>query len=362
MSIVNRLLWASFFHILVFVNIGHAQEKGGPTVNIALVAADNVSWVQDVQQKLIATGQFSSVSIIQADTVTPTLSVLQAFDAVLVWSDIGFQNSALLGDNLADYVDSGGGVVVAVFTLGTVPLSGRFNSTYQAITQGTLTAGGGGNKLLGTIFDPGHPILNGVTSFDGGTTSFRSTGTLTAGATRIADWTDGNILIATKDVNGTKRADLGFFPPSTGCRSDFWVASTDGDLLMANALLWVSSTPFTGNIVSSVSPLQNELSVDKNTSIQVVFTDSLNPATVTASNIDVTGTFSGVHTNVAYDEPTKTLTITPDISFTSGEVVRVTLTSGIESPAGNPLTPFTWEFVVESPSGSGIFGASVIKP
>ena len=48
-------------------------------------------------------------------------------------------------------------------------------------------------------------------------------------------------MVATKQINGGKRADLGFFPPSTDSFSYGWDSSTDGDLLMANSLLWVSS-------------------------------------------------------------------------------------------------------------------------
>jgi hypothetical protein len=59
------------------------------------------------------------------------------------------------------------------------------------------------------------------------------------GAVRIADWTDERPLVATKIINGARRADLGFYPPSSDARDGFWKTDTDGALLMANALNWV---------------------------------------------------------------------------------------------------------------------------
>src|ERR1051325_5999385 len=40
---------------------------------------------------------------------------------------------------------------------------------------------------------------------------------------------------------GVNRVDLDFFPPSDSMRADFWVATTQGGLIMANALTYVSS-------------------------------------------------------------------------------------------------------------------------
>jgi hypothetical protein len=161
------------------------------------------------------------------------------FEAVLVWSDYGFNNANELGNNLADYVDAGGGVVCAMFTVGSVSLSGRFHAeNYWAIYPESNSSG---YATLGTVYDNNHPILDNVESFNGGNSSWRpSTFGISDGATRVADWSDGKPLIATKQINGVNRADLGLFPPSSDISSSFWDSNTDGDLLMANSLLWVS--------------------------------------------------------------------------------------------------------------------------
>jgi hypothetical protein len=84
--------------------------------------------------------------------------------------------------------------------------------------------------------------MQGVSSFDGGSFSARPQNTnISPGSTLVAEWSDGRLLVVTKTIGGVQRADLGFYPPSSDVRSDFWVSSTDGALLMANALTWVAS-------------------------------------------------------------------------------------------------------------------------
>src|SRR5438270_13898035 len=68
---------------------------------IALVAADSSTYVNDVQSKLLATGRFGQVDIIDAHSTTPTVEQLRAYKSVLVWSDSGFADASALGNNLA---------------------------------------------------------------------------------------------------------------------------------------------------------------------------------------------------------------------------------------------------------------------
>ena len=58
----------------------------------------------------------SSVYHIDGSAMTPSLPQLSSYDAVLVFtSGVGFLDNVTLGDNLADYVDNWGGVVVGTF-------------------------------------------------------------------------------------------------------------------------------------------------------------------------------------------------------------------------------------------------------
>ncbi len=217
--------------------VGFAQAP-----NVMILAADDQTWANEVKSKLQATGLLGTIDVVDARSVTPTVAQMQTYKAILTWSDYSYGNGTTLGNNLASYVDGGGGLVVAVFANASIPLSGNINTaTYQVLvpagqTQGTMLT-------MGTVLLPSHPIMLGVTSFNGGTSTYKSTSTtLTSGSYRIANYSNGDPLIMAKDNVGpmnAKRVDLNFFPPSTDSRSDFWQASTSGARIMANALLYV---------------------------------------------------------------------------------------------------------------------------
>jgi hypothetical protein len=217
-----------------------------------LGAASTTSWNTDVQAKLNATGAFSSVTTIDLKTTTPTLAQLQGYSAVLVYTDSGVLDGATLGNNLADYVDAGGGVVMAVFAVASVPIGGRFNSQdYYALEP--LNQAEPGNLTLGTIHEIGSPLLTGVSSFNGGSSSYYGTGNLNAAAVDVVDWSNGRPLIARRTISGHRRVDLNFYPPSSDARSDFWLAGTDGAKIMANALLYVAGSSVSVPSLSSIA-------------------------------------------------------------------------------------------------------------
>ena len=208
----------------------------GPTV--AAIGADDPSFQDDVVAKLAATCLFTQVDEIDAFAGTPTLGTLNAYDAVLVYSDMPFADNVAMGNVLADYVDGGGRVVVGAFSFmpsGVVPqgIGGRLSTGgYLPFTQGSIFLGGGDHLVLEADL-PQSPYLTGVDSFDGGLVSYSNQVGLTSGATQIAHWSDSSPLVAVKgDVVG-----LNLYPPSSDAHGAFWDASTDGDILMANALL-----------------------------------------------------------------------------------------------------------------------------
>jgi len=211
-------------------------------LNIAIMAADYAYYANDVKNKLITTGMFGQVDLYQINLVTPTLAEMQNYDAILVYSNAPIANASVFGDTLADYVDGGGGVVTALFATSSTHITGRFNQDdYWAIEPSSnahLTRG-----FLGTIFEPAHPIMAGVNSFDGGSQSYRpAIGDLHPNATRIANWSLGSApLIATRVIHGVRRVDLGFFPPSSDALNVFWESDTDGDIILANSLKWVAN-------------------------------------------------------------------------------------------------------------------------
>ncbi len=219
---------------------------GSPSVAIVASAAADVSAGQftDPRDKLQATGQFSAVDIFHAGLETPSLLDLLAYDSVLVWSNLDFEDATSLGDVLADYVDAGRGVALSTYaTTSVVPdrsLGGRWATDgYGVITpnQGEVT----GQSLLGVVSDPLHTVMSGVVALDGGLLSARPASiSLESGATLLADWDDGMPLAAVRDDLAGGRVDLGLYPPSDDVVFFYWDASTDGARLLANALIYTS--------------------------------------------------------------------------------------------------------------------------
>ncbi len=219
----------------------------GGSVDVAIVAAAagdvTDALFTDTRDKLVASGQFDSVSIINAGLETPDAPTLAMFDAVIVWSNFDFDDAALLGDRLADYVDNGGGVVLAVFaTTSDVQnrfLGGRWAADgYDVIDDqmGNLV----GAATLGTVQLPLHPLAAGLSQFDGGLSSFRPTTTQLNGGTLVASWSDSSPLIAFRDDLAGVRVDLGIYPPSDDVSSLFWDATTDGAAVLSNAVAFAA--------------------------------------------------------------------------------------------------------------------------
>lgn len=233
-----------FFPILCVLTLTAAGARAQEVTALVLGAESSDTWLIEVSNTLMATGEFAQVDWINPRNSTPTLATLLNYDAVLVWSDASYADSITLGNNLADYVDEGGGVVVGVWAVTnystSLTLQGRWTSgPYQVMMNDAWYTTG--TSSLGAVHDPAHPIMQGVGSFSGGSSSYRGVGTnINAGAYRLADWTDGNILIAVKDDAPSPRVDVNIFPPSSASRSDFWQTSTDGDTMLANALVYVS--------------------------------------------------------------------------------------------------------------------------
>lgn len=252
-----------------------ALVEGGPRVAI-VAAAVNTATPQtnprftDPRDMLVNDGRFGAVDIINTTPFggggTPTLATLQQYDAVLTWSNDSHANSETLGDVMADYVDGGGGVVVAVFgntSANTArQLRGRWlTGSYEIIPQGgghiEGPVGSTGGASIGfvhmsTPLEPGHPIFDSVVDArlqwsDPPTTApfgaHRPASTLLRPDTRLlATWEDGKTAVAISNLN-PKRIDLGIHPVSNLVNAGYYDLAGDGDRLIANALYFSATVP-----------------------------------------------------------------------------------------------------------------------
>ena len=168
----------------IAVSASLAAWGQGPRVAI-VAAATNTANAQtnprftDPRDVLVADGRFSQVDIISTTPYggggTPALSTLLQYDAVLHWTNDSNADSVSLGNVLADYVDAGGGVVVAVFANTSLNpqryLQGRWIAEdYEVIPsqgghlEGPLpgTSGTSGHVSMSTVLEPDHPIFDEV--------------------------------------------------------------------------------------------------------------------------------------------------------------------------------------------------------
>jgi hypothetical protein len=322
---LKRLI-ASF---VLLLSIGASAQAG--QIAVAILGSPNggLAWNQDVQSKLLGTGFFSRVDIYDISQTTPSLSTLETYQAVLVYSDSnGYQDSTQLGDTLADYVDAGFGVVVAVFADASIPFSGRFaTQDYWAIDPAAQDAGP--ELTLGT-YDASSPLMAGVTNFDGGGSSYRSSGPIDPLATLVASWSDGSPLVASRFINSVPRVDLNFYPPSNAVRSDFWLQTTDGALLLGNALVYTGSAG--GLVLPSALVFPTQLVQTYSKGQQVTLTNAQN-VTLNITSIAPSPNYGETNTCGNSLAPRATCTIT--VTFGPNHIGTIAGTVTVTDDAPN---------------------------
>ena len=145
---------------------------------------------------------------------TANLATLQQYEAVVVWTNNALDDNAAVtaGNALAEYVDQGGCVIEAVFSQYTTQfdIAGRWRTeNYSCV--GTTGANIYGAGTLGTIHVQGHPILDGVGSV--ASNGYRTgDAALLPGATLVASYNDGQILVATREDKAGRVVWVGWYP------------------------------------------------------------------------------------------------------------------------------------------------------
>ncbi|MCK4739578.1 MAG: proprotein convertase P-domain-containing protein [Deltaproteobacteria bacterium] len=271
------------------INILNAWD--GPNVGL-VVAVPSSTYSADILAKVLSTNEFYTAEVFNAGAATPTLAELLAYDSVLTCSDTGYADNVVLGDNLADYVDAGGGVVSAVFANASIPIAGRWATDgYYALEP--LGQASGTRLTLDTAFDSLHPLMTDVTTLDGGSSSYISTSTtLGAGAVIVANWSSGAPLVIDKTTLPV--VDLNIYPPSSEVSVDFWEADTHGRLLMRNALLWTAgATTQTHETINTASTAVPVNITDNTTITSTINIGNIGDVADVNVNLDITHTYDG---------------------------------------------------------------------
>ncbi|UCD17088.1 MAG: VCBS repeat-containing protein [Candidatus Zixiibacteriota bacterium] len=119
--------------------------------------------------------------------------------------------------------------------------------------------------------------------------------------------------------------------------------------------------PFCGPSVSAqvtgTTPGQNEQNVVTTIVILATFEEDMNEASINTTTFRVAATVTGQHSGaVSYESGTRTAIFTPDAHFASGEMVTVTLTPDIQFTSGPYLeNGYLWSFTTAVDNGTGKF-------
>ncbi len=226
--------------VAISVLLGPQPAAG---TDVAIYGSPDAAWY-DIQSKLMSTGLFTTVYAHTIHYYTPTLAEMQSYDAVMISGSSGYFEHEDLGDDLADYIDGGGGVVLAgeMFydTGNNVAIEGRFRDDgYFPVTPAYSGSMGSFMWLVPDV--PNHPILDGVITFNGGENSSHSCcPTVVPGAAQVASWDNGELLVATHQPAPGRVVALNMVAASEDYHSTCWDTDTDGARLLANAMLYAA--------------------------------------------------------------------------------------------------------------------------
>ena len=184
-------------------------------------------------------------------------------------------------------------------------------------------------------------------------TSFKLTGPSGAVAASVA------YNATTRTATLTPSAILAFSTSYTATLTTA-IRGTDGKPLAA-AVTWSFTTidPVRPQLVSTV-PVDGATDIGSSVKPRATFSRSLDPTTVNATTFTLTGPAGPVAATVAYDDPTLTATLTPNVALTAGATYTARLAATIAATDGATLgVAQSWSFTVTAPA---VFDVSGVSP
>jgi PKD repeat protein len=234
--------------------------------------------------------------------------------------------------------------------LGTVTFSGESASGWQTATFDSPIA-----VTAGTTYVASYHAPNGGYAF---TSNFFTAGLDAPPLRLLASGEDG--------PNGVYHYGAGgVFPTDTYQASNYWV-----DVVFNTTV----GPDITGPRVSSRNPSVDATSVGTGSAVRAAFNEALAPATLTTATVRLRaqGDTADVAATVAYDAPTRTVTLQPVAPLAFSTRYTATLQGGIggiTDVAGNPLDgDSNWSFTtaaappVEGPGGPVLLVTSAADP
>lgn len=151
------------------------EEQSVGDLRALLLHTDRDFQVQGFEDALVATGKFGGLDIDQFNMLLeiPSLETLQAYDCVYAYTFFNGYARTAAGDRLKQYVDAGGGVILAPAAIGrtttTQPLLGGITQpTYSPLNSTNVQMLTSPRNLDFATADVTDRLLEGVTEFSFG--------------------------------------------------------------------------------------------------------------------------------------------------------------------------------------------------
>lgn len=118
-----------------------------------------------------------------------------------------------------------------------------------------------------------------------------------------------------------------------------WNIRSKGECFFVVLFSLMNSISMGQNInVVSTNPRPNAINVSAGSSIQITFDQDIEATTLGSSTVIIQGNYNGLYAGSYTGGGTTTITFTPDEDFYANELICVTITTGLTSTAGFPLT------------------------
>jgi hypothetical protein len=314
-----------------------------------------------VQTNIGGDPYYDSFTIEDWRSTTPSVSHLEEFGCVYTWSNYVYADGTTLGNNLADYVDAGGTVVINNFawTSGW-GLFGRIqtDADYSPITH--MGSGAYTNTNLGD-YDDTHVFMDGVSSISG--IYYWTYVTKESPATWVADNTSGYILVAVNEDFNVAGANM--YPGD----HRYW--SGDGWTMYNNIIQNLMEglvDDFEPPYVDGMDPDDGDTDVPTDSTIVFHCIDEISPVdldsidfTVQDSTLSGGRVVSASHSVSTHASPARTLpgdletddtdpldvvcTWTGDDPFYDDVTITCTVAAGLADRRGNEMEEdFVWTF------------------
>ncbi|MFZ5468608.1 MAG: Ig-like domain-containing protein [Myxococcota bacterium] len=141
---------------------------------------------------------------------------------------------------------------------------------------------------------------------------------------------------------------------------------------LAAAKTWTFTTAATVPSVTGVLPLDGAVNVPGNSSIQITFSEPMDPSSLDDTSVLVTAAGSAIPGTRSYDGPSRTLTFQPTGAYPGGAAISLNVTTSATDTSGIPLgQAFQSSFTVSnapavsssipSPNDTGVALSSTVR-